>query len=208
MGSGFNDSLAASNSARGKASTRTPIHFYLAVPMYEYDLGCGRNDHLHTFQTRTPLVETDDGEPITVWCSGCQEYRVVAPSTEPLNRLVSADEVMAFEQDKGILRERIALAIQDVGFVENDAEIAVLAVTHGVPVAEIRKINAGLRAPEGLSGLPDMCSKGLHEMTIENTMASGGRRQCKECYNIARRANRAAKKAGTATPRHNRGVGR
>jgi hypothetical protein len=202
MGSGYNDSLAVSRGARGKASTRTPIHFYLDVPMYEYDLGCGRNEHLHTFQSRTPLI-TDD-ETVTVWCSGCQEFRELSAKAEPLNRVVSADETIAFEQDKGILRERIALAIQDMGFVEDEADVLKLAVKFGVKTSEVKRINAGLRAPEGLSGLPDMCSKNLHEMTMENIMVSGGRRQCKACYNIARRANRAKKRDGTATPGHNR----
>lgn len=188
MGSGYNDSLAASRSARGKASTRTPIHFYLDVPLYEYDLGCGRNEHLHTFQSRTPLEEGD-----MVWCSGCQEFREV--NSEPLNRTVSADEVVAFEQDKGILRERIALAIQDQGFIENEGDVIKLAVKFGVKTSEIKRLNAGLRAPEGLSGLPDMCSKGLHEMTIDNIAISHGRRQCKACRADAQRARRAAKRA-------------
>jgi hypothetical protein len=191
MGSGYNDSLAVSRGARGKASTRTPIHFYLDVPMYEYDLGCGRNEHLHTFQTRTPF---DPDEETIVWCSGCQEYRQVSSEIQPLNRFVSADEITAFEQDKGILRERIAKAIQDIGFVENDADIAQLANTHGVPVAEIKKINAGLRAPEGLSGIPDMCSKGLHEMTVDNIAITRGHRQCKACRTEAQRKRRAANK--------------
>jgi|ERR1700754_4566841 len=201
MGSGYNDSLALSRNARGKASTRTPIHFYLSVPVYEYDLGCGRNAHLHTFQTRTPFI-TDD-EEVIVWCNGCQKYRKIDPEIEPLNHPTSTDELVAFEQDKGILRERIAMHLQDIGFVDNEKDIAVLAVEHGVQVSEIKRINAGLKAPDGLSGLPDMCSKGLHEMTIENIMVSGGRRQCKACYNIARRANRARKRSGTAPPSHN-----
>lgn len=207
MGSGYNPSEAASASARGKASTRTPIHFWLTVPMYEYDLGCGRNDHLHTFQTRTPFVGMeDDDSTLTVWCSGCQEFRVIDIEQAPLNQPVSNDERIAFEQDKGLLRERIALKVQDQGFLEHDEEIAIMAVEFGVPVAEIKKINAGLRAPEGLSGMPDLCSKGLHEMTIENIAISHGRRQCKACHNAARKASRAAKKDGTAHPMHNRGV--
>lgn len=190
MGSGFNDSLAVGRGARTKASTRTPIHFWLTVPMYEYDLGCGRESHLHTFQTRTPFSETQ-----YVWCTGCQEYREVNVDNEPLNRPISTDELVAFEQDKGVLRERIALVIQDIGFVENDADIAKLAVKFGVPVGEIKKINAGLRAPEGLSGLPDLCKAGLHEMTIDNIVVNGsGRRNCKACWNDARRIRRKAQK--------------
>jgi hypothetical protein len=194
MGSGYNDSLAVSRGARGKASTRTPIHFYLDVPMYEYDLGCGRSEHLHTFQSRTPFI-ADDEETVMVWCAGCQEFREVKTDIEPLNRLVSTDEITAFEQDKGILRERIALAIQDHGFVENEGDIIAMAVQFGVKTSEIKRINAGLRAPEGLSGLPDMCSKGLHEMTTDNIAISHGRRQCKACRTEAQRNRRAAKKA-------------
>lgn len=187
MGSGYNESVAASRSARGKASTRTPIHFYLAVPVYEYDLGCGRNQHLHTFQSRTPMENGD-----IVWCSGCQEFREI--STEPLNRPISTDEVVAFEQDKGILRERIARFLQDIGFIDNEADVANLAVQFGVPVAEIKRINAGLKAPEGLSGLPDLCSKGLHEMTPDNISVTRNRRQCKACKLEAQRLRRAAQR--------------
>lgn len=205
MGSGYNESQAASNSARGKASTRTPVHFYLAVPYYEYDLGCGQEHHLHTFQSRTPIVELDNGESVQVWCSGCQEFRNVDPANEPLNRLVSTDEIVAFEQDKGILRERIAMAIQDIGFVESESEIMELAIRYGVQVAEIKRINAGLRAPEGLSGLPDMCKAELHEMTPDNIGVDGhGRRYCKACRTEAQRKRRAAKRAEAASPHHNR----
>lgn len=189
MGSGYNDSLAASRGARTNASTRTPVHFWLNVPVYEYDLGCGRNQHLHTFQTRTPLMSDDD--TVTLLCSNCQEYREISADAEPLNQPTSNDEKIAFEQDKGVLRERIAQVIQDRGFVENDSEIAKLAVEFGVPVAEIKRLNAGLRAPDGLSGMPDMCKAGLHEMTLENTLVTNGRRKCRACWYNARRARRA-----------------
>lgn len=193
MGSGYNDSLAVSRGARGKASTRTPIHFYLTVPVYEYDLGCGRNAHLHTFQSRTPLEPND-----MVWCSGCQEFREV--TTDPLNRPISTDEIVAFEQDKGILRERIAMHLQDMGYVDNEEDITQLAISFGVPVSEIKKINAGLKAPEGLSGLPDMCAKGLHEMTPDNiSLNGGGRRNCKACRLDAQRLRR-QKKREAPTP--------
>lgn len=216
MGSGYNESEAASRSARSRASSRTPIHFYLEVPMYEYDLGCGRNEHLHTFQSRTPIVdlcvECDglDFQPAEVWCSGCNEFRTIDPENEPLNRPITTDEATAFEQDKGILRERIALAIQDAGFVDNEEDIANMAVKFGVKVSEIKKINAGLRAPEGLSGLPDLCAKGLHEMTSDNIAVNGaGRRNCKACRLDAQRARRDAKRLHEApTPSHNRGVRR
>lgn len=187
MGSGYNDSLAVGRGARGKASTRTPVHFYLDVPLYEYDLGCGVNEHLHTFQSRTPM---DNGD--FVWCSGCEAYRKI--NSEPLNRPVSTDEIVGFEQDKGILRERIAMALQDHGFVNSEEDIASFAVEFGVKISEIKKINAGLRAPEGLSGLPDMCAKGLHEMTVDNIAISHGRRQCKACRTEAQKARRAAKR--------------
>lgn len=190
MGSGYNDSLAVSRGARGKASTRTPIHFYLEVPMYEYDLGCGRNEHLHTFQSRTPLIASDDGKPVMVWCSGCQEFREITSEKQPLNRPISTDEVVGFEQDKGIIRERIALDIQDLGFIDKEEDFIALAVKHGVKISEVKRLNAGLRAPEGLSGLPDMCAKGLHEMNIDNIIVTNGRRKCRACWNAARRERR------------------
>lgn len=192
MGVGYNESVAASNSARGKASTRTPVHFYLNVPMYEYDLGCGRNSHLHTFQSRTPFMNDDD-DFVEVWCSGCQQYRKISIQAEPLNRPVSTDDLTMFEQDKGILRERIALKVQDMGMIESEEDFIRLAQQFGVKISEVRKINAGLRAPEGLSGLPDLCSKGLHEMTVDNIALSHGRRQCKACKTDGQRARRAAK---------------
>lgn len=194
MGSGYNQSEATSRSMRSKASTRTPISFWLGVPTYEYDLGCGKNDHLHTYQTRTPLISDDEGTDIIVYCSGCQEFRVVDPNTEPLNRPISTDEIVAFEQDKGVLRERIARHLQDIGYLDNDADIAKMAVEFGVPVGEIKKINAGLRAPEGTSGSPDMCAKGLHEMTIDNILVKSGRRTCKACYREKDRLAAAARR--------------
>lgn len=207
MGSGYNHSLAASRSARSKASTRTPSHFYLSVPMYEYDLGCGRNSHLHTFQSRTPLVEMEE-ETLTVWCSGCQLFREIDPTIEPLNRPISTDEIVAFEQDKGILRERIARSLQDIGFVDNEADVAKLAVEFGVPVGEIKRINAGLRAPDGLSGLPDLCKAGLHEMTIDNIKVTKHGRQCLICYREkdkqAKARRRAANLLSDGPPTHNR----
>jgi hypothetical protein len=195
MGSGYNESEAASNSARGKASTRTPVHFWLDVPYYEYDLECGDKTHLHTFQSRTPITEAEEHDTnAIVWCNRCQNYSMIPINAEPLNRPVSTDELVGFEQDKGILRERIAMAVQDAGFLEDDGSIMEFAIMYGVPVAEIKKINAGLRAPEGLSGEPDMCSAGLHEMTMDNISITRGRRQCKACRTIAQRNRRASKK--------------
>lgn len=197
MGSGYNPSQAASNSARGKASTRTPVHFWLAVPYYEYDLECGTKDHIHTFQSRTPIVAAEEHDDfVIVWCDRCQNYtKLDGRSPEPLNQPTSNDERIAFEQDKGVLRERIARAVQDEGFLENDAEIMEMAMLYGVPVGEIKRINAGLRAPEGLSGQPDLCKAGLHEMTPDNIAITRGRRQCKMCRAIAQRNRRIAKRA-------------
>ncbi len=161
MGSGYNGSVAASRSARTKASTRTPLHFYLSVPMYQYDLGCGKRGITHVYLTRTPLVapdfhtESGDEMPGMVWCSRCQNYTAIAPDIEPLNQPVSNDEKINFEQDKGLLRERVAMVIQDMGYLESDEQIAKVAVEFGIPVGEVKKINAGLKAPEGMSGQTD-----------------------------------------------------
>lgn len=210
MGSAHNDSLDVGRSARNRASTRYPIHFYFNVPLYEYDLHCGTAERIHSFQSRTPLLpfldlDTDYGNETEamVWCSSCREYRVIHRDEEPLNKVVSADDLVAFEQDKGILRERIALAIQDAGFLETDAEIAKIAVQFGVPVSEVKRLNAGLKAPEGLSGEPDMCSAGLHEMTPENIKVANGRRRCLACYRERDKEAKARSRARKAAVRTN-----
>lgn len=196
MGAAHNNSLDVGRSARNKASTRTPIHFYLDVPYYEYDLECGNKHRIHTFQSRTPVLAAEEHDDFCIlWCDICMDYRKLeSREPEPLNKIVTADEIVAFEQDKGILRERIGMAVQDAGYLETEDQIAKMAVEFGVPVGEIKKINAGLRAPEGLSGEPDLCKAGLHEMTMDNTAITRGRRQCKACRTIAQRARRAATK--------------
>jgi hypothetical protein len=195
MGAAHNNSLDVGNSARRKASTRTPVHFYLSVPMYEYDLQCGTRDRIHTFQSRTPVVPAEEhDDSVILWCDHCQNYtKVEIEYLEPLNRPISTDELTAFEQDKGLLRERIAMAIQDAGYLESEIEIVEMALLYGVPVAEIQKINAGLRAPEVVIG-EDLCKAGLHVMTVDNIALSHGRRQCKACRTEAQRVRRALKK--------------
>jgi hypothetical protein len=194
MGSGYNPSVAATASARGKASTRTPIHFWLSVPYYIYDLGCGTKTNTHTFRSRTPLVAAEEHDDfVIVWCDRCQNYtKVDGREPEPLTQPVSNDERIAFEQDKGVLRERIAMAVQDEGYLENDDQIMEMAIMYGVPVGEIKRINAGLRAPEGLSGQVDLCKANLHEMTPDNIAITRNRRQCKACRAIAQRNRRIA----------------
>lgn len=192
MGSGYNDSLAASRGARTRASTRTPIHFWLTVPMYQYDIGCGTDTRVHIFMSRTPVIAIDDEDSCVVWCENCQEFRVIdSPEPEPLNQPISNDEKIAFEQDKGLLRERIGLAIQDAGYLESDEKIREFILRDWslesgfvlqVPNREIKKLNAGLKAPEGLSGQPDLCKAGLHEMTIDNIKIKSGRRSCLACH--------------------------
>jgi hypothetical protein len=196
LGSAHNTSLDVGRGARNKASTRTPVHFYLDVPYYEYDLECGTGTRIHTFQSRTPVIAAEEHDNFcTLWCDRCMEYRVLdSREPEPLNKIVSADDLIGYEQDKGILRERIALAVQDAGFLTNDREIADFAVRFRVPVSEIKRINAGLRAPDGLSGEPDLCQAGKHEMTMDNIAITRGRRQCKACRAEAQRQRRAAKK--------------
>lgn len=193
MGSGRNESLSVMRSVRTKASSRTPVHFYLDVPQYEYDLDCGTKEHIHTFQSRTPLVAAEEHDDFCiVWCNYCQNYsKIEGREPEPLNRPITTDEVVGWEQDKGIMRERIALAIQDEGYLEDDAVIREFAMMYGVPVMEIKKINAGLRAPDGLSGIPDLCKAGLHEMTPDNIAITRDRRQCKACRTIAQSERRA-----------------
>ena len=198
MGSGHNESVAISARARGKASNRTPVHFWLSVPYYQYILECGTAQNIHTFQSRTPITAAEEHDDYCiVWCDRCQNYtKIEGHEPEPENRPISTDEYVGFEQDKGILRERIAMAIQDAGYLETDAEIMEMAMMYGVTVGEVKKINAGLRAPDGLSGEPDLCKAGLHEMTMDNILIKSGRRTCKACYQekdrlaAARRRNR------------------
>ncbi len=153
MGSGYNDSLAAGRGARNRASTRTAVHFWNDVPMYDYELPCGIEGN-HTFRSRTPLTARANADDhniedfVVVFCARCQEYRVIDdPEPEPLNRPISTDEVTAFEQDKGLLRERIANELQNRGLLTEEPAIAQAAAEFGVQVREIRMINAGLVAP-------------------------------------------------------------
>lgn len=207
MGSGHNESLSVSRGARGRASTRTAIHFWLDVPLYEYELGCVGYDH--TFLSRTPVLPVEMDDFVVIWCDRCQEYRVIdSEEPEPDNLIdlekiahrlkkvvTSLDDAMGFEQDKGILRERIAQAIQDRGYLTTDEDITEFAMMYGVPVGEIKKLNAGLTVPDNRSAEPEMCKAGLHEMTLDNIYVNGqGRRGCKVCKSIAQRERRAAKR--------------
>jgi hypothetical protein len=201
MGSGFNDSLAVGRGARTKASARTPFYFWLSVPVYVYDLECKPG---HKFRTRAPMfIDPEDAEESTVWCERCQDFVVIPMDAEPSNFLTSMDiykdkrsgviKGTAIEQDNGVLRERIARELQSRGFLENDEAISLAAVEFGVPVAEIKKINAGLMATDsGNADQVDMCRAGLHEMTLDNVSVSRGRRQCKACRNLAQQARRAS----------------
>jgi len=204
MGSGHNESLSIGRGARTKASTRTPVHFWLSVPYYIYDLECGTAKHMHTFQSRTPLLAAEEHDDFCiVWCDYCQNYtKIDGAEPEPLNRPITTDELVGFEQDKGILRERVAMAIQDVGYLETDVDIMDMAVLYGIPVGEIKRINAGLRAPEGLSGTPDLCKANLHEMTMDNILVKGGRRTCKACYREKDRIATAKRRARVGSTVH------
>lgn len=189
MGSGYNTSLAVGRSARRRSSERQPIHFYLDVPIYTYELEC-----LHTFNSRSPMVENAnaaDHEELLVWCDRCNSYS--RPLPEPVNQSVSNDERIAFEQDKGIIRERIARALQAEGFLQTDEDLANAAQHYGIPVLEIKRINAGLTAAEGNAG-PEMCRAGLHELTPENLVFMKGRRRCRACKLNEQRNRRAKSK--------------
>lgn len=202
MGSGYNTSVAAGRSARNRASVRTPVYFWLDVPYYVYDLGCGTTTLIHVFRSRTPAVPVN-GE-FTFWCDRCRSYKVIS-EIAPTNRPISTDEVVAMEQDKGVLRERIARELQSRGYLNTDEQIALAAAEFGVPVLEIKRINIALTAPEGQSGLPDVCRAGLHEMTVDNTLpttkGSEGTRRCRACQvqgSRERMQRMRARKAGNA----------
>lgn len=188
MHGGYNPSILAALAVRRQAQIRTPVHYWLSVPVYEYSLDCG-----HYFYSRTLLLPYED-EDVIVWCEKCEAF--IEPPTEP-EKTYFGDEWVAYEQDKGLLRERIARELQADGFPQTEAELAEAAVRFGVPVSEIRQINQGLTAPPGLT-LPELCKKGKHEMTIENIKPTRSGRQCLMCHTEAQRQRRAkAKKERT-----------
>ncbi len=100
---------------------------------------------------------------------------------------------VAIEQDNNLLRERVARELQNRGFVHTEEEIAAVAVQFGLPVSEIRKINAGLSGTDhGAANAVEVCRAGLHEMTLDNVMVAHGRRKCRRCVNTARNKRRKA----------------
>lgn len=107
---------------------------------------------------------------------------------------------VAIMQDNNVLRERVARELQNRGFVQTDAEIMAMAVEFGLPVAEIKWINAGLAGPDnGVAGQIETCRAGLHEMTLDNILVKSGRRTCKACYREKdRRATQARRTAAQA----------
>lgn len=174
-----NPSLAVGRAARDKASTRTPVQFYLDVPTYVYDLSCKdlETGESHLFRSRTPA--TPMGGMYHFWCERCREYQSVrAISHQPINRPHSTDELVALEQDQAILRERIAREILARGFLETEEGLAEVADEFGVPVREVRIVSASLAAPD----LPTVCRAGLHELGPGNLeFESNGRRTCRAC---------------------------
>ncbi len=209
MGSGYNDSLALGRSARSKASARTPVFFWLNVPLYEYPLECAAG---HVYRTRTPILMDDDEieeEPLPeetmVYCERCDDYVAIPKDTIAVNLSLNHDIYLdkrtkrirgnAIEQDNGVLRERIARELQARGFLDSDEDMAKAAVEFGVPVSEIRKINAGLSASEtGTSTQSEMCRAGKHEMTLDNIDVVGKFRTCKACRRESQQARRARSK--------------
>lgn len=208
MGSGHNSSLSVGASARRKASIRTPGSFWLNVPTYQYELEC-----THIFRSRTPILESGYQEDYPeVWCEECRAYEPVF-SLDPINQPVSNDEHISLQQDVGIIKERIAVEMQRVGFLQSeedldsfyrqalipygtDTEVPVkeLADRYHISFVELRKINQGLTAPEGLT-FPELCPAGLHEMTAENTiLRERGKKRCRACWNTYRQKYRARSK--------------
>lgn len=218
MGSGHNPSVSVSNSARRKASNRTASSFWADVPVYQYELEC-----TDVFRTRTPIPQAGyDEEQPEMWCELCQQYRALF-SLEPLNQPVSNDEAIGLAQDVGIVKERIANAMQQIGFLssegdlerfytkgtvqygigEDEIPVKELMAKYGISLVGLRKINMGLTAVEGLT-LPELCPAGLHEMTLSNvyltTERGTTRKRCRICYNAAKQERRVkSKKAGTRT---------
>lgn len=189
MGSGYNTSLALGRSARSKAASRTPIHFWLNVPLYRYQLPCSTETSIHEFRSRTPFEHET-----LVYCRWCGDWRDVR-GLEPINSPHSNDERIAFEQDKGLLRERAAQSMLADGVPETEEAIAEFARENGIPVREVKRITAALVAPIPRDAAKfNMCRAGLHELTPDNIKFSRGRRQCKACQNERQKERRARQK--------------
>jgi hypothetical protein len=179
-----------------KTMIRHPVSFWRAGPFHSVSLSCN-----HEFHSRTSIEIND-----TVWCITCQTYRSV---TNNLSK--ESDLELSFQQDKNIIRERIARYIRDNGFIEND-DITDTAVQFGVAEVEVRRINAALQVKEEFGGLPslgkhtsggpissnygklDLCAAGIHAMSMDNIAITRGRRQCKACKLDRQRERRAAKR--------------
>lgn len=212
-GSGYNVSLAAGRAVRRQASARTSVWFWLEGPFYVYDMGCGPDSKPHEFRSRTPLVTCDeDPQGVIVWCGQCLMFRYVEGlEAHPiLNAAGMPPEDLfqdkrgnikgkAAEQDSNVLRERVARELMARGFVHTDEGISEIAVQFGLPISEVKKINAGLAAPEqGSFNHTEMCRSGLHEMTLDNVKVSNGRRQCRACYRERDRQAKARSRAERA----------
>jgi hypothetical protein len=199
MGSGFNHSLASGRAARRKATVTTAAQYWLDVPVYVYSLPCGET---HEFRSRTPATSFDGF--YFFWCERCKMIRAVrAIDHQPYNRPHSTDEIVAFEQDKGIIRERLARFIQHSGFLETEEQLAQTAALYGVPVSEVRRINAGMVPKAVYLPTVELCKARKHEMVENNWDFVNGRKTCKACRRERQRARRAAnkiKKGDAAAP--------
>jgi hypothetical protein len=197
-GSGYNLSLSVGRAARGKATTRTPVHFYLDVPLYTYELPCVDTlGNPHTFRSRTPIGNDPRFYPL--WCERCQVYQHVNPVTVAVEPPPSTDEPVSLAQDKGIMRERVSSWLGRNAYLAADAEgeagmYAEAQIRFGLSLAETRRLFAGITMPASRSDSPDKCRAGTHLLTEDNIMPGyGGRgRQCRTCFNERRRANRKA----------------
>ncbi len=196
-GAGYNPSLSVGRAARSKASTRTPVHFWLDVPLYKIDLPCG-----HAFLSRTPL---DHGqlaiafEPL--YCARCRDYKMVNVMTTPVVQPRPTDELTNLEQDKGVLRERAAiwLARNAAKAWTPEGEAALMEeamVLFGLTQTDARRIFVGVvQSESGPSASLAMCRAGLHPLTPDNVDIVGKYRTCKECRRIKQRERRERVKA-------------
>lgn len=175
----YNNSLSASRVARVNASRRNPWDFWLDSPVYTFILPCG-----HTFRSRTPATGATK-----LWCAVCGDFLRVDPATMPVDH--ADDDCISRAQDDGVIRERIARTMSANGLPETDLEIAELAEQFHVPVRTVRVIAAGLVVRT--DAIP-VCKSGQHEMTGHNVMIHAGKRRCRACWTIARKAGRAAKR--------------
>jgi hypothetical protein len=200
-GAGYNPSLSAGRAARSKATTRTPVHFWLDVPLYRIHLPCldEAGESLgHVFLSRTPLPE-DLPDAVTaqpLYCGLCRLDRWVIPAGTAVEWPKPTDEQTNLEQDRGIMKERAAIWLARNAARAWDAEGEASLMEEatdlfGLTMTEVRRLFAGIvQSDAGPSASLAKCRAGLHWLTPGNIDIVGKYRTCKACRRAKQQARR------------------